>query len=84
MMPFTNNIAYGFIGGFGTWLICKGVTYQIHPIQQKWPGYALHKRWTIRRSMQVRDRLAVFHPTLVLLHLVKCTSFLSKFLAQKF
>ena len=57
MMPFTNNIAYGFIGGLATWLICKFVTFQIHPIQCKWPGYPLFKRWTVSKSMQVRALL---------------------------
>ena len=28
-MPFTSNIAYGFIGGFITWFITKFFTYQV-------------------------------------------------------
>ncbi len=28
-MPFTSNIAYGFIGGFITWFVTKFFTYQV-------------------------------------------------------
>ena len=28
-MPFTSNIAYGFIGGFMTWFVTKFFTYQV-------------------------------------------------------
>lgn len=53
MMPFTNNIAYGFIGGIGAYLICKFFTYKLHPWQKTWPGYALHTRWTAPKSAQI-------------------------------
>jgi AGZA family xanthine/uracil permease-like MFS transporter len=52
-MPFTSNIAYGFIGGFITWFVTKFFTYQMHPLQQKWPGYALYKRMSAPKSMQI-------------------------------
>ncbi|KAK9830128.1 hypothetical protein WJX72_009909 [[Myrmecia] bisecta] len=53
IMPTTNNIAYGCIAGFIAYWITKFVTYQLHPSQQKWPGYALYKRWTVTRSMHI-------------------------------
>ena len=40
MMPFTNTIAHGFIGGYGAFIICKFCTYKLHPWQKTWPGYA--------------------------------------------
>ena len=53
MMPFTNTIAHGFIGGYGAFIICKFCTYKLHPWQKTWPGYALHTRWTEPKSTQV-------------------------------
>ncbi|GAQ79544.1 xanthine uracil vitamin c permease [Klebsormidium nitens] len=38
VQPFTSNIAYGAIAGFGAWIIIKLVTFQLHPWQKTWPG----------------------------------------------
>lgn len=36
-MPFTSNIAYGFIGGFITWFVTKFFTYQV--------SFTTHRAW---------------------------------------
>ena len=46
VMPTTNNIAYGCIAGIIAYIISMFVTYQLFPIQQKWPGYARYSKWT--------------------------------------
>eukprot|EP00850_Spirogloea_muscicola_P011040 SM000067S20317 [mRNA] locus=s67:310511:313684:+ [translate_table: standard] len=50
VQPFTNNIAYGAIAGIGAYIIAKGVTYQLHPHQKKWPGYAACTAWLEKQN----------------------------------
>lgn len=46
--------AFGCIAGFIAYFIAKFVTYQLHPIQKSWPGYALYSRMTAERAMHIK------------------------------
>jgi hypothetical protein len=48
------HAAYGCIAGFIAYFIAKFFTYQLHPIQKKWPGYGLYCRMTVERSMHIK------------------------------
>eukprot|EP00270_Netrium_digitus_P014605 TRINITY_DN4989_c0_g1_i1.p1 TRINITY_DN4989_c0_g1~~TRINITY_DN4989_c0_g1_i1.p1 ORF type:complete len:523 (+),score=109.32 TRINITY_DN4989_c0_g1_i1:57-1625(+) len=50
VQPFTNNIAYGAIAGFGSYIILKTITYKFHPIQQNWPGYRACTDWLEKKA----------------------------------
>ena len=52
-MPFTSNIAYGFIGGFITWFICKFFTYQVYLRHKYSKLYFSQRLYAVNSLLQI-------------------------------